>query len=312
MSTHSQITNPLLFPDYNQTRRPVLLPDPRLVGHDSRLQHGLPSDFHQLFPSPQSQLGAFDAGSASFRQDMSRSEPAYLSINTNNPQPSSQSLRLPPLSDPTTPSGQPPSIATAAAGSRVLGIPTSSTERTVRVCDIMHAVHDTCLQSTKTYLDSHLANRRARNNNPFSAPSEPRSSSQPRPGTDGSSSNSNTTTSSSTASGGNALHPIPTPTNSLLDNISGICGMLWAGSQNNRLHVLNVERAAVDNMSRLLCWAETVALSDPDERRTAEEGALWRVLEAGRNLCAWLGVPDGIQAMSRLESDATNAGYGAH
>lgn len=79
--------------------------------------------------------------------------------------------------------------------------------------------------------------------------------------------------------------------------------MLWTGSQRDRLHVLNVERLAIESMGRLMHWAETVALSSEDEWRVADDQALWQVLDAGRNLCSWLGVPDAVHAMEALEGE---------
>ena len=40
------------------------------------------------------------------------------------------------------------------------------------------------------------------------------------------------------------------------------------------------------------------------------EYALWRVFEAGRNLCNWLGVADGVQGMSALEEEIWGLGVG--
>ena len=206
-----------------------------------------------------------------------------------------------------------------------------------RICAAMRAVHDLCLQSTQAYLQTHRTNRQAR------APHH--HSSHP---TNNNNSNSNN----------NALPP--EPTTSLLQNVSAICGMLWAGAQRDRLHVLDVERLAVDNMAALLAWAEAVALGDRDDWAralrvgTANEGgwfpaqgpryggaggmrpegangarpmqdggdegdgdadadgeyALRRVFEAGRNLCAWLGVADGVQGMSALEDEIWGFGVG--
>ncbi len=39
------------------------------------------------------------------------------------------------------------------------------------------------------------------------------------------------------------------------------------------------------------------------EKDKEGENALWRVFEAGRNLCAWLGVVDGVEAMDMLEGE---------
>ncbi|OTA86244.1 hypothetical protein M434DRAFT_399960 [Hypoxylon sp. CO27-5] len=186
---------------------------------------------------------------------------------------------------------------------RALSIHSDNSERTQRICATVRAVHDICLQSTKTFLDSHLANRRARVNN-LAGDIFPN---QLKAGTSKASSSVNINIDNTwNTDTQNIVHsPIPLSSNSLLNNVSSICTMLWAGSQRDRLDVLNVERAAVENMGRILCWAETVALGDYDEWNMADEEALRQVLEAGRNLCDWLQVSDGIQGMDALENDVT-------
>ncbi|KAI0140164.1 hypothetical protein F4776DRAFT_580404 [Hypoxylon sp. NC0597] len=191
--------------------------------------------------------------------------------------------------------------------SRTLSIHSGNPERTQRICTAVHAVHDICLRSTKTFLDSHLVNRRARvSNSPHGIPPDQlkAETSNTRSGI-----NINIDNTWNTHTQNIARSPIPLSSNSLLNNISSICTMLWAGSQRDRLDVLNVERAAVENMGRILCWAETVALGDYDEWNMADEEALRQVLEAGRNLCDWLQVPDGIQGMDALENDVTESGF---
>lgn len=200
--------------------------------------------------------------------------------------------------------------------------PTSSTEHAYYICATIRAVYDICLQSTKTYLDSHLANRRARaSHSPsfLSHLSHHHPQLKADPGNDDHNCTMNPTQQTAIAATA-SLHtgcnrtddtpPIPSSTNSLLKNVSAICSMLWTGSQHSRLDVLNIERMAVDNMSRLLCWAETVALGDYDEWRMAGDDAMWQVLEAGRNLCAWLGVPDGIQGMEALGASVLRSRHG--
>ncbi|KAI1467362.1 uncharacterized protein F4812DRAFT_459467 [Daldinia caldariorum] len=190
----------------------------------------------------------------------------------------------------------------AASSSRTVSIPSnsnssssSSTRRFVNICAAIRAVHDICLQSTRTYIDTHIANRRARAASQgwstVCRDSGSGSGSGSRSSRTGSHSNSTTHTA------------IPPSTPSLLLNTSSICSMLWSGSQRDRLHVLNVERLAIETMGRLMRWAETVTLGEWDEWQGAEEQTLWQVLEAGRHLCDWLGVPDAIQAMEVLECE---------
>ncbi|KAI1079413.1 hypothetical protein F5B20DRAFT_543451 [Whalleya microplaca] len=219
---------------------------------------------------------------------------------------------------------QQPSAASSATNERTISIHSSNSEQVHRICTIVRTVHNICLESTKTYLNTHEANRRARASD--SPPLQPsRSSTTPDDGPAASSQGQSSPDSSNvnSSNGNRPLHYqknrgnpfarpyIPPPTNSLLKNISGICNMLWTGSQRDRLNVLNVERLAVETMGRLLAWAETVVLGDYDEWVFAEEEALWRVVDAGRNLCAWLGVPDGIRAMEILEGDIAAQGCGS-
>lgn len=250
------------------------------------------------------------------------------------------------------------------------------------ICAAVRAIHDVCLQSTQTYLQTHRANRLARSaagggdehqhQHQHSSPNHPDHTYYPHhfhhhhnPTT------TTTLTSDNNGAGGTG---IPNPTTSLLQNVSSICTMLWAGAQRDRLDVLDVERLAVENMSSLLAWAETVALGDCDEWRRSfssstttssstitpttmagmgmttgggrggggggeglsahdqtvgidgdatgvgaglaaaaeekdqQDTALWRVFEAGSNLCAWLGIADGVEAMAVLEGDIWGRG----
>ncbi|KAI1400357.1 hypothetical protein F4819DRAFT_461750 [Hypoxylon fuscum] len=335
---HWRTVDPV-FPSPAQTIRLPASPNTELPGQHERPQgslsyenYGSVPDMHPLCSTCHHQFGALDVNP--FPQDTTLSSfeptPTYFTPLDTEPQldasevpdcpppPLFQGLELRPAPvGLATPPERPPSVPGSATESQTVSIPSSSTERAIYICSVVHSVHDVCLQSTKTYLESHLANRRARASN-LSLPNgldSYCSHSQPKTGDSGSSSkgsngnSSNATLNDNNYSQGHSntssdpLCPIPAPTNSLLKNVSSICSMLWAGSQTNRLDVLNVERLAVDNMGRLLCWAEAVALGDYDEWRLADDEALWRVLEAGRNLCAWLGVPDGIQTMSVLESD---------
>ncbi|KAI1807691.1 hypothetical protein F4811DRAFT_449447 [Daldinia bambusicola] len=184
----------------------------------------------------------------------------------------------------------------AVSSSRTVSVPSnnsssSSTRRFVNICAAIRAVHDICLQSTRTYIDTHIANRRAR------AASRGLSTACHESGNGSGSSRAGSPSNSTTHMA------IPPSTSSLLLNTSSICSMLWSGSQRDRLHVLNVERLAIETMGRLMHWAETVTLGEWDEWQGADEQALWRVLEAGRHLCDWLGVPDAIQAMEALEGE---------
>ncbi|KAI1094779.1 hypothetical protein F5B19DRAFT_414801 [Rostrohypoxylon terebratum] len=216
-----------------------------------------------------------------------------------------------------------PSPVTQKASSRTSTSYSSNSGQSNRICAIVHAVHDICLQSTKTWLDTHLVNRRARASNSSLLSDEHLDfadgvSSPIHPKTERESKNCFTNSLESRTdidfrtSRGNISYPFPRPTNSLLKNVSSICNMLWAGSQRDRLDVLNVERTTVGIMNHLLCWSETVALGDYDEWQMADEEALLRVLQAGKNLCNWLDVPDGIQAIGDLDNNIAEFGYGIH
>ncbi|KAI0838998.1 hypothetical protein F5Y06DRAFT_267154 [Hypoxylon sp. FL0890] len=242
--------------------------------------------------------------------------PPYLPAATVGPQCVSstasdgspqQYFPTPLLQDITSPRDQCSPVALPGIGSPTLSFRSSTPERTQRISATVRAVHDICLQSTKTFLDSHLANRRARASN--SADGMRISHKQSKSGTS-KNTTSNDNINISIDNTKTTHSPIPESSNSLLNNISSICTMLWAGSQRERLDVLNVERAAVENMGRILCWAETVALGDYDEWTMADEEALRQVLEAGRSLCYWLQVPDGIQGVDALESDVMGPGFG--
>ncbi|KAI1407479.1 hypothetical protein F5Y13DRAFT_126316 [Hypoxylon sp. FL1857] len=237
--------------------------------------------------------------------------------NTVSNSPPQQYFPIPLAEDIASPKDLRTPSTTSGVGSRTLSVHSSSPERTQRICDTVRAVHDICLQSTKTFLDSHLANRRARMSNSAdginTSLDQSKAGTSNNPTSDGGTSidvDSTKATNKPNININSSHSPIPRPSNSLLNNISSICSMLWAGSQRDRLDVLNVERAAVENMGRILCWAETVALGDYDEWTIADEEALRQVLEAGRSLCDWLQVPDGIQGMRALESDVMGPGFG--
>ncbi|RYP78281.1 hypothetical protein DL769_003217 [Monosporascus sp. CRB-8-3] len=224
-----------------------------------------------------------------------------------------ESVQAPPQSvvapDPhRRPSDAPSVPISATAQTQTISVYGSSAEQSDRVCTAVRTVHDICLQSTQTYLYTHRANRLARGVMPQASANPP-----PTAASGDAHRHSHTmATEPPPPRDITAQAParIPDPTDSLLQNVSNICTMLWASSQRSRLEVLNVERLAVEDMGNLLSWAETVALGDYDEWRAAED-AFWYVFEAGRRLCAWLGVADGIQAMAMLESDIWGPTYDA-
>ncbi|RYP23959.1 hypothetical protein DL765_000845 [Monosporascus sp. GIB2] len=224
-----------------------------------------------------------------------------------------ESVQAPPQSVVTPdPHGRPseaPSVpASATAQTQTISVYGSSAEQSHRVCTAVRMVHDICLQSTQTYLYTHRANRLAR------GPMPPASANPPPTAAVGDAHHRSHTTTIEPPPPRDATVQaparIPDPSDSLLQNVSNICTMLWANSQRSRLEVLNVERLAVEDMGNLLGWAETVALGDYDEWRAGED-AFWCVFETGTKLCTWLGVADGIQAMAMLESDIWGSIYDA-
>ncbi|KAI1387051.1 uncharacterized protein F4822DRAFT_411964 [Hypoxylon trugodes] len=189
---------------------------------------------------------------------------------------------------------------TVAPDSQTMSIPNDNAGRIDHIYTVVSSVHDICLQSTKTYLDTHLVNRQARGSNPPPYSDRFRSHSH----------SSNMDTTSPPDNNDNSDSLIPPSTNSLLKNASSICNMLWNKSQRDRLDVLNVELMTVNIMGQLLNWAETIALGDYHEWYGAvrdAEVALRNVIDAGLNLCAWLNVPGGIRDMEAL---ATEEGFG--
>ncbi|ORY56691.1 uncharacterized protein BCR38DRAFT_490574 [Pseudomassariella vexata] len=228
-----------------------------------------------------------------------------------------------------------PSMADSTC-SQTISIYSSGSGHTQRTLAVVDAVHCICLEASKTYITSHETNKKVRE------PRNPRKPSTPTPlhpypplpsnpnydHIPGISSNgtrrsraheqhqqNNGNGDKKRLSSAADLLFITQPTNSLLNNISSICSMLWAGSQCNRLSVLNVERQTVDDMARLLEWGETVAMPrdcnqwslGQDEE---EEILLWRVVSAGRNLVHWLGVPQGIRDMLIVEGEVQGRVYG--
>jgi hypothetical protein len=99
--------------------------------------------------------------------------------------------------------------------------------------------------------------------------------------------------------------PIPECTDSLLNNVSAICEMVWRRGRRDRLDVPGAERQAATQMAQILGWAESVVLVDMDEGdwiegdAQAEADAIGRVMRAGKSLCEWL---DDLWAVEEIES----------
>ncbi|KAI8956792.1 hypothetical protein F5Y11DRAFT_341900 [Daldinia sp. FL1419] len=272
----------------------TLDPELRHVKTEDNQQSPQPILYPQSNTTPYQQQPNIRAPSSSFLPTYPDSP--TLAVFRHEPSISEQSADPPPVVNPLD------SRTASLASGRTVSIPSNSTERTSSICSLIRSIHNVCLQATQVYIDTHIANRRAR------AASEAWSivchgnssgSLSSASTTDGiNNGNGNVNNGRDTADG--ICPSIPPATSSLLFNTSGICSMLWNGSQRDRLHVLNVERMAIESMGRLMRWAETVALGD---WRGADEEALWQVSEAGLNLCNWLGVTDAIIAMTSLDGE---------
>ncbi|KAF7524294.1 hypothetical protein G7054_g11461 [Neopestalotiopsis clavispora] len=203
------------------------------------------------------------------------------------------------------------SLATESTlGHRTFSTCSNASDQIEQLCDALNIVHDICLEATRAYLGSHHANRQARASHSNSDSHHCRSE-DPITAIDHENKTSDVPedpyhgpTASSRA------HPVPYQdgsqttiphiSSSLLKNISNICNMLWAGSQRDRLTVLNVERLAVDNMAKLLLWGETVVLDDSEGKALNDRETFHRVLDAGKHLCVWLGAQESLRDMEEL------------
>lgn len=206
------------------------------------------------------------------------------------------------------PSGnQPTSYAPGNSHSSIASVVSIASKDSNQIPQVYTAVgriHELCLRATSTYLSALDANRRAREScSPRPpAPSAPRDDNNPDPDPNGNTGNTGRHTEAPCRQRDDTTNGrFPTPSTSLLKNISIICNQLWTGSQRERLEVLNVEREAAKTMMLLLEWAETVVLGDYDEWALAGEDAFWKVVHAGRHLCDWLGVQESIDAMNELK-----------
>ncbi|KAI0012888.1 hypothetical protein F4779DRAFT_505227 [Xylariaceae sp. FL0662B] len=277
-------------PVSNTTPRLVTSPNAQFSSEDKLRQPGLPYE-HQVTTPPS--LGLPRPPEMAIPNDLENKRTHLPPTNVDNPYTADAALgHQNPIQNYATRPDRQLSTTPSATEDQTISVHSSHSEQAHRIYTIVHAVHNICLQSTKTYLNTHLANHRARASDspppppPFSpsTTSEDRQPSSPRCQSSPDSSNVNLNNCNNHRRQRVERNPpfsvlptIPASTNSLLKNISGICGMLWAGSQRDRLDVLNVERLAVETMGRLLTWAETVVLGDYDEWVVAEEEALWRI-----------------------------------
>ncbi|KAK5663379.1 hypothetical protein OQA88_3807 [Cercophora sp. LCS_1] len=88
-------------------------------------------------------------------------------------------------------------------------------------------------------------------------------------------------------------YPFSEATESLLQNITTICSVLWHRAQRTRLDEIGVERRTVSEMGDLLSWAETIEFAGRGEIGRACVGRtndinLEEVIRCGRMLCGVL------------------------
>lgn len=96
-------------------------------------------------------------------------------------------------------------------------------------------------------------------------------------------------------------NPIPSFTNSLLQNISQICGLIWRRAQRDREDVLGAEARGCRDMSLLHECGETIVLYSARDAERDPEECLHRVVVAGTALCQELKDWEGLRLMGRWE-----------
>ncbi|KAG6363042.1 hypothetical protein INS49_008137 [Diaporthe citri] len=88
--------------------------------------------------------------------------------------------------------------------------------------------------------------------------------------------------------------PIPAPTDSLLQNTSRICELIWRRARRDREDVLGAEAGGARRIALLVECAEAVVLYDAAEWDGDPERAFYAACRAGRDLCQELGDFRGI------------------
>lgn len=193
-------------------------------------------------------------------------------------------------------------------------------EYSVHIEAAIRTVHDACLQATQRHMRDLRANWQIRRANPYH--SKPKAGpfrrspySDPGPrrghhfntrdfgifGWDGRSDISR----GSHHLPNNAQNPLPHPTDSLLQNTTHIADIIWCRALRDRLDVLDAEGSAVRSMDSLRGWAETVTMFRPDEweRDGGAEAGMHRVVDAGKNLCHFLGDIGGVRRLEEMEME---------
>ncbi|KAL1868689.1 hypothetical protein Daus18300_005823 [Diaporthe australafricana] len=95
--------------------------------------------------------------------------------------------------------------------------------------------------------------------------------------------------------------PVPAPTDSLLQNTSHICGLIWRRACRDRADVMGAEAGAARSIGLLIESSETVVLYDADEWERDPRRGFYMACKAGRNLCRELGDLEGVERVDGTE-----------
>jgi hypothetical protein len=93
---------------------------------------------------------------------------------------------------------------------------------------------------------------------------------------------------------------IPRPTDSLLQNTSYICDLIWRRALRDRGDVLGAETCGCRDMGFLLECAETVVLYDAGEWERDPERGFQMICEAGGNFCRDLKDAEGMERVNGI------------
>lgn len=95
--------------------------------------------------------------------------------------------------------------------------------------------------------------------------------------------------------------PIPTPTDSLLQNTSRICELVWRRARRDREDVLGAEAGGARRVALLVERAEAVVLCGADEWDEDPEGRFYAAWRAGRDFCRELGDSSAVERVDRIK-----------
>lgn len=95
--------------------------------------------------------------------------------------------------------------------------------------------------------------------------------------------------------------PIRAPTDSLLQNTSRICELIWRRARRDREDVLGAEAGGARRMASLVGCAEAVVLYDAAEWDGDPERGFYTACRAGREFCRELGDSLGIERVDMIE-----------